>query len=811
MQYIAHIRERDGTIQAVGEHLKAVGELAASFAVPGGLSNLARLSGILHDMGKYSDAFTNYIIQAVTNPDSPPKRGSVDHSTAGGRWIYRKYHNGSLNMKQEEMIAAEWIAMCIISHHGGLRDFLGPDLESEFLERVAKKELDDYEEAAARLREEFEHKDLDHLFHQAADEIRLVIEKIQLKYLHTVTATLALKYVFSCLIDADRTDTREFEEGEVKQEDKDCDLFFRRCYNSLMDHIQQLEVLEDAGTQIHQLRGQMSRECEAFADNKPGIYRLSIPTGGGKTLASLRYALKHAMLHGQERIVFIVPYTTIIEQNAQEIRSVLGEEGLILEHHSNIIQDRNTREEEDDTEAVGLRKKLKLARDNWDSPIIFTTMVQFLNTFYSSGTRNVRRLHRLANAVLIFDEVQSVPVKCVSLFNQALNFLCHFGKSTAVLCTATQPALDFVEHSLKVTAGDMIHNLHEVRQKFKRVEIVDLTESQGWDASYLNDFVQNKLQNVRSLLVILNTKNAARKLFETMQDDEMASGCRMFHLSTNMCPAHRKEVLQNLKQALLEGERVVCVSTQLIEAGVNISFDCVIRSLAGLDSIAQAAGRCNRHGRDPVRNVYIIKSSDENLDRLTEIREGAKVTERVLREFKQNPEGLGFDLLSDEALRMYFQYYYHQMSPLLNYEIKGLQDRPMVDLLSNNGHYAAAYKSRHKKPFLLRSRQALATASRHFEVIEQGAVPVLVPYNVKANAILLDLNGEPGVKELSALLRQAQQYVIQVYDGEFKRLHEDGMIYELFNGSIYALRETAYSYDYGLNPSGIEKWEAYFA
>ncbi|MBL4951678.1 CRISPR-associated helicase Cas3' [Neobacillus sp. YIM B02564] len=805
MDYIAHIREKDGEIQTVQEHLDGVRGLSEKFGSKIGVQYLAGLSGLLHDLGKNTKKFKNYIQDAIANPDNPPPKGSVDHSTAGGRLLYQKFYNKQTN--SIENLAVEWMAMSIISHHSGLRDFLTPDLSSDFLRRVMEKEIPEFENAVASFFEQqVSETELQEYFEKAKNEVIHIVKIINDNRLKPITMSLILKFIFSSLIDADRTNTRMFDENEDESQMVDSASFFKESYNALMDKIASFRNSEHAGKPINLLRMEMSDQCEGFASNPSGIYTLSIPTGGGKTLASLRYALKHAMEYKKERIIYIVPYTTIIEQNAQEVRDILKNDEYILEHHSNIIEDRNLENDDEDYDLI--KKKLKLAKDNWDSPIIFTTMVQFLNVFYSKGTRNVRRLHNLSNAILIFDEVQSVPIKCISLFNEALNFLSSFCNTSIVLCTATQPALDFVENKLKISSdSEMIKDLKMVGQSFKRVNIIDKTTPKGFTAAELKTFILDEMEQVNNLLVILNTKTAVRKLFEELNNEEERENhdYLLFHLSTNMCPAHRKKVLKDVKKALSNKKRVICLSTQLIEAGVDISFECVIRSLAGLDSIAQAAGRCNRHGEYGIRNVYIIKSADEVLSKLKEIEIGGEQTARILEEFKVEPEFFGNNLLSPEAMSVYFQYYYSQISNKLNYSI-AKSDKTIFDLLNQNQDYIAAYNNKNNTRFPLISRQSFATAEQHFHVIDNLTTSVLVPYNEEAKQIIADLNGNLEIRELGDLLKKSQQYVINVYDPELKKLDKEGNIELLLHGNVYALKEPAYTDEMGLDLKGEGSW-----
>lgn len=812
MDYIAHIRQSDDEIQTVPQHLTEVRELAEQHGQKIGMKHLAGLSGWLHDAGKYTSIFRDYIEKVVQDRDDAPKRGSVDHATAGGRFLYRRYHLPSSSSLHK--ITAEWIANSIISHHGALHDYLSPDFKFPFRRRVIEKELAEYSEAEQELLKQVPLDELDAYFEQAAEEVKQLTGIMNQNGLSKMTFALIIKSMFSCLIDADRTSTRIFEEGGVAEPARDHKAFFQRAYEALLHHLSGLEEDASAEEPINKLRRQMSQQCDDFALKHSGIYTLSIPTGGGKTLASLRYGLRHALEYNKDRIIYIVPYTTIIEQNAKDVRDIIGEEDMILEHHSNVVDEEPpsstaSERDEDEEQAYDLRKKkLKLARDNWDKPIIFTTMVQFLNTFFSKGTRNVRRLHQLCNAVIIFDEVQSVPINCIAMFNSTLNFLNILGKSSLLLCTATQPALDEVKHKLKLSKeSEVIGNLKEVGMAFKRVEIVDRTTSTGWKSGELADFVAERLEEVNSVLVILNTKSAVRKLNDELKarKDLLPEGMILVHLSTNMCAAHRKDELEKLKKALKGEQKVVCVSTQLIEAGVNISFQCIIRSLAGLDSIAQAAGRCNRHSEGPVRNVYVIRSADENLQHLSEIKCGAEQTERLLFEYRANPALFGNDLLSSAAIRQYFVYYYAKMQDQMKYRIKPLQ-QDMFQLLGTNSHYRGAYSNKTGQLPDQCNYSAMATAERYFEAISNRAMAVLVPYNADADKLIADLNGELDITRLGELLQKSQQYVVNIYDHDKRKLEKSGDMYPLLHGQVWALRPTAYSATFGVDAEGEGMW-----
>ncbi|SES27259.1 CRISPR-associated endonuclease/helicase Cas3 [Gracilibacillus ureilyticus] len=667
MEGIAHIRKKDGKIQHVETHLLEVKEFAERKGKKLNVSYLAGLAGMLHDLGKYSTAFTQYIQQTIANPDNPPRRGSVDHATAGGKLLFEKYHQPNKSNTIYDLYVAEIIGNVIISHHSYLHDYLTPELNSSFLKRITKEDLPEYEFSKKTFYQTvFSEEAFDEYVEKASKELETFLTKHKTESNEQKIMFLT-KFLFSILLDADRTNSRLFEEDKEWKE-IDVQPIFHTYYQRLTAHLQELEQ-NGKQTKINQLRKEMSAQCDEFASKPSGMYTLSIPTGGGKTLASLRYALRHVTEFRKERIIYILPYTTIIEQNAEELRNVLADDTHILEHHSNVIDYYSDDEEHDGF--VNQKEKLKLAKENWDTPIVMTTMVQFLNTFYSKSS-DIRRLHNLTNSVIIFDEVHKVPIHCITLFNQALNFLQGDGDSSIVLCTATQPALDYVEHKLGLADDhEMIANIEEVNQAFQRVNIVDDATNKEMTNIELADKIEEIMDTKVNCLIILNTKSVVKKLYQLLK--EQLSDCVIYHLSTSMCAVHRKNILKEIKEKLNNKERVVCVSTQLIEAGVDISFQSVIRSLAGADSIAQAAGRCNRHGEVDKEDVYIIDLKDEKLDRLEEIKIGKEKAKNILLDMKKDPTIHGGSLLSQGAMTRYFHLYYKNFDKKLDYRIQKLR------------------------------------------------------------------------------------------------------------------------------------------
>lgn len=806
MAYIAHVRKADGEEQLVKDHLLEVQELAEEFGAKIGLKHLAGLAGVLHDVGKYSTEFQEYLRFAVANPTDFSKRGSVDHSTAGGRLLAHSLSNHPEN-DFTRMMLVEIVSNVIISHHGGLNDYLTLDLETPYFRRIHEKELVDFEKTQnCFFSEVLSEKLFSDYCEQAYQELSVFIQKNrregrsmekQIKDLNMLS-----KYLFSCLIDADRTNTRLFEEKSQRKKQESLS-FFDASLERLNQKLEKFSKSETSKQPINVLRKNMSEQAVTFAEQPSGIYQLSIPTGGGKTLASLRYGLRHAQCHEKERIIYVVPFTTIIEQNAEVIREIVGDK-YVLEHHSNVIDadflytEFDQKFDEDDWD-------LKLAKDNWDAPIILTTMVQYLNVFYSRGTRNVRRLHNLAKATVIFDEVQAVPIKCLALFNESVNFLKSYGHTSLLLCTATQPALAYLENGLEISGQhEIIQDLPEVVTAFKRVKIVDKTKAVGWNKEEIVSFSQKVLEKATSLLIILNTKKAVREVFQLLTTEQF-EGMHLFHLSTGMCPKHRKDQLEKMKHLMEQQQPVICVSSQLIEAGVDISFDHVIRSVAGLDAIAQAAGRCNRHGLDPVREVYVINvdSGLENTEKLTEISRGAAITGKMMASLKLSnvQDATQADLLQPAFMERYFQEYYTNLKSSVDYPVdkEGIN---LFELLGVNPTLRKEYSNKKAKSYPMGLSSSITTIGKYFNVIDSPTTSVLVPYDEEAKRIIAALNGQPDLEELTDLLKRGQQYSVNLYKHQLDTMDKNGLLFPLYQGKGYYLLESAYDQEYGVDTEG---------
>jgi len=601
--------------------------------------------------------------------------------------------------------------------------------------------------------------------------------------------------LFSCLIDADRTDSADFGEPEKRQ------LRQRGKYPAWSVLIARLEAKLasfEHRSPMDELRREISEKCREMARQERGLYRLTVPTGGGKTLASLRFGLYHACKHSMDRIIYVIPYTSIIDQNAHEIRRIMEvdeqDQGrIVLEHHSNLTPERETI----------LHKTLV---ENWDAPIVLTTMVQFLEALFAGGTRSCRRMHQLVNSVIIFDEIQSLPVQCVHLFNVAIRFLVSNCKSTVMLCTATQPLLHQVLPQTRALPYDpqkvISPSSSHAFQAQKRITVHDLTNLDALSFAEAAQLVWEQLETSGSVLCVVNTKKAAYEIFTRLPDE---LGVEKYHLSTNMCPVHRLDVIMKIRRALKEKIPVICVSTQLIEAGVDVDFSVVIRSLAGLDSVAQAAGRCNRHGLRPHKGkLFLIRLKEENLDQLVEIKEGQKVALRVLEEFRANPERFKNNIIGSQALEKFFEYFFFQRRHLMEYPLA--QNSPVgrndtiFNLLAGNKISVEEYKNRQMKapPFVL--RQAFESAGRSFRVIDNVGQGVIVQYRERGVQLVRELCGAAVPEIRYSLLREAQRYSVNCSPYLLQELFRKGAVHEVQEGfGVYYLDERFYDEDCGLH------------
>ncbi|GBD95149.1 helicase Cas3 [bacterium BMS3Abin06] len=743
--------------------------------------------------------------------DAAGKKGKVDHSTAGAQFIFRILADKG----PEALFAAQVLSLCLVSHHSGLIDCISPDGIDSYSKRINKNKDKTYiNEITGNLAKETENIIIRRL--QSSEFSQSLIDRFKsLRNTHDYKETLEtiafkrgllLRFLFSCLIDADRLNTADFDAPDIAK---------LRNYGTYDDWTllaikldKKLKGFDLKG--INDIRQKISQACLNFSGKPKGLYQLTVPTGGGKTLASLRFALHHADKHKMDRIIYVLPYTTIIDQNAEEIRKILEEKDekgtylnrVVLEHHSNLLPDKES-------------ARQKVLSENWDAPVVLTTNVQVLEALFGSGTRGARRMHQLANTVIIFDEVQTLPVKCVHLFNMAVDFLVTNCGSTVILCTATQPLLDKIEkksRALSISAEQqIIPNKKQIFEDLIRVEVHDKTKVAGWNNDEIIELAGQELDKSGSVLMVVNTKKSARTLYQQCQ---YLKNSKAYHLSTNMCPAHRMNVLEKVKDDLSDKKPVICISTQLIEAGVDISFGSVIRFLAGLDSITQAAGRCNRHNEmhPALGNVYIINPADENIDRLEDIRIGKEKTERLLDEFKNNPEKYRNNLLSPEAIEQYYQYYFYQRKDDMCYQVSskspvGHSDN-LFNLLALNKVSVSEYERMNGKAPGILLRQAFMSAAMSFDVIDSVARGIIVQYGDEGKRLVNDLCSAYELEKQYKLIRQAQRYSVNVFPNVLTKLLDDQAVYEVQKDSgILYLDDRYYSDKFGLSETTVTSME----
>ena len=818
-QFLSHYRKSDGKEQSVKEHLEEVSYTAGAISGKIGLASIGELTGLLHDLGKYSDAFQTYIRSAVgqLNPDEDEyvdakgMKGKIDHSTAGAQYIWENLQN---KKELEWQLIRQIIALCVASHHTGLMDCLAPDGTDLFTRRMGKpKDRTHFNEVLKKTDKAIRNRAGILLASPTIQkEFRQRLELLaggQSGELCMFSLGLLTRFLFSSLIDADRLSTADFENPTAARE---------RYKGGYPDWAILIETLERHITgfitrnQIDVIRSDISSACMSAATRGKGLYTLTVPTGGGKTLASLRFALRHAKQYGMDRIIYVIPYTSIIDQNAAVVRSIFkdcksknGGRNIVLEHHSNLTPEVDTWQS-------------KILAENWDAPIVFTTAVQFLETLFATGTRGARRMHQLANAIIIFDEIQTIPIRTVHLFNNAINFLAGQCGSTAVFCTATQPLLNEVDTKkgavLFTTNHEMMPDVRELFRTLKRVDVIDSRKNGGWTENEVADCARQELERTGSVLIIVNTKKAAQDIYKHCREkaDKTVLVC---HLSTNMCPAHRIDVLKKIRECLdLENPKpVICVSTQLIEAGVDVDFGSVIRHLAGLDSIAQAAGRCNRNGLRATSRVYVVNPSRENLDMLPDIRIASEKAERVLEEYRNNPDAFDHDLLSPKAMAQYYRYYFFERAHEMEYPVGAKQvgrDDSLLTLLSTNFFSVEAYKRASRKAPTFPLRQSFRSAAEAFKAIDAPTEGVIVPYSKEGERIIAELCSAHEVQKQYELLKEAQRYSVNVFPNVLKKLSDRDCIHEIQVGSgIMYLDERYYGRDFGVSLEAVEQMKTH--
>lgn len=745
--FLAHRLETEAGIQVqtATEHCRNTAARAGKCLAFVGLLQSAELAGLVHDCGKFKQEFSRYL----DNPNGV--RGSVNHTFSGVRLLMERYHGNDL--ATTEALSAELLALAIGGHHG-LFDCVDETGASGFLHRMTKDDIG-YEESRCNFLSQCADEDeLDYRFVQAHQELLAVYEKITGltgdAWEISFHLGLVSRLLLSAVIEGDRRDTAEFMGGQALPSVDVPNGFWKPYLHRVENRINQFPQ----ESPIARARAEISARCCKMAEEPSGVYRLNVPTGAGKTISSLRYALAHAQRWNKRRLIFVSPLLSILEQNAAVLRSYIGDDSVVLEHHSNAV-----RTEENDS--LDLRE---LAMESWDAPVIITTLVQLLNTLFDGRTSSIRRFQSLCGSVIVIDEVQTVPTKMLSLFNTAVDFLARVCDATILLCSATQPCLEETDHPSRSGITDIISWDPILWKPFQRTHIIDAGPQ---TMEQIEQFVLDSLSEVKSLLVVCNKKEEAERFFKSLGAYAEVS-C---HLSASMCVAHRRDTLARLEQALSEGRKCLCVATQVIEAGVDISFERVIRLSAGMDSVIQAAGRCNRHGeQEGVVPVYVIPCLGEKLGMLREIQSAKQATDSLLDAYRRQPEQFAGDLSSNHSIQWYYRALYRAMET--NHQDYPLGNTTLYELLSRNVDYLKS-----EIPSFCMT-QAFRTAGNAFRVFDSDTRVLVVPYR-EGEALIEELVGQIGNNpaDLTYWLRRAKPYMVAVYEWQLEKLGNAVMEY----------------------------------
>lgn len=714
MEYYAHSSPGKERSQwhLLSDHLHCTARTAAEFARAFGAERLGFASGLLHDIGKYSDAFQRRL-------QGDPTR--VDHSTVGAVEATKRYGRA----------IGLILAYAIAGHHAGLPDYGSVADGDSLSRRLQARDLPDYSAFRAEVS-------------GVLPDISELAVPIKPSYGNPgFSFQFLIRFLFSCLIDADFLDTEAYMDPQRASA--------RGRYPSLTELWDKLDRYlrhlskQAEDTQVNRSRAETLESCLNKAELPPGMFTLTVPTGGGKTLSSLAFAMKHALTHDMNRIIYVIPFTSIIEQNAGRFREVLGDD-VVLEHHSNF-----SFPDEDEESLTPVQYRLRLSAENWDAPLIVTTNVQFYESLFSAKGSRCRKLHNIARSVVILDEAQTLPIQFLRPCLQSLvELVTNYGASV-VLCTATQPSIrSFLPSNLQVV--ELAPNPRLLYQTLKRVSVEDLGDID--DASLVERLSQHE-----QVLCIVNTRKHALKLAGLMSGEEL------YHLSGRMCPAHRSRKLAEILRVLHERLRCRVVSTQLIEAGVDIDFPVVYRALAGIDSVAQAAGRCNREGKRPIGHVYLFRPEAHGLP-IGWFSRTASVSSAVLRHHS--------DPLSLEAVDLYFEQLYDVEREKLDKEgiLEGIDERA------------------NKLAFEFREMAGKV------KLIDDVTDPIVIPFDDKCCSLLDQARYQGPSVNLS---RQLQPYTVQVYSNELRRLLEMNAV-EVVAGQYTVLCDMAlYSDDVGLS------------
>ncbi|MBI2758768.1 MAG: CRISPR-associated helicase Cas3' [Chloroflexi bacterium] len=722
MVYYGHSRKDKpkSEWQPLIEHLTNTADLADIFGADAGVSELARTAALLHDIGKYSKEFQARL-------DGSGRK--VDHATAGAKEIRNLF-----DKDQNQKSLADMLAYCIAGHHTGLPNYgssIDVDGDGTLLARVEKKPLKDFSAYKTEI-------------DTSSWSLKLRTVKTS-KENQGFSVAFLTRMIFSALVDADFQETQNYMKDDVKPRGEYASIEeLCRTFNSAM------RKFDNPESEINKKRTETLKACIEKANSDQGFFTLTIPTGGGKTESSMAFALNHAVKHGLKRVIYVIPFTNIIEQNAGKFKEYLGEEN-VLEHHSNFDWKKGDKKDSEaaDDETKDAMDKLKLASENWDIPIVVTTNVQFFESLFANKSSRCRKLHNMAKSVIIFDEAQMLPREYMKPCMQAIKELVQNYGATSVFCTATQPSLNRFLDNVKFT--ELANDPQSLFDFYKRVQVKNIGKIPDAD-------LIEKIKAHPQVLCIVNTRKHAKGLFDLLEEDETR-----FHLSTLMCPTHRKETLKTIRQRLEDKLPCRVISTQVMEAGIDVDFPVGFRALAGLDSIIQAAGRVNREMKNDISDVYVFDPETPFIKKVPAfIEQGARVAESILRKHGDNPE-------SKASIEEYFNLLY------------SLQGKDAYDF---------------KKILLLFNKDTIQDgildfdfkkAAEDFKIIDDNTVAVVIPYNEEAKKLLEKAKHHPFPYRFA---RQLQMYTVNIYENEFVKLQSKGVI-ETYNETYEVLTESS--------------------
>lgn len=680
IKYLAHINDCKEE-QLLKDHLEGTAQRSGTFAEAFGMYDWGYGCGLLHDIGKYSPAFQERL------------KGSekmVDHSTAGAKLCWEKGGMYSI------------LSYCIAGHHAGLPDTGGESdtgAVKTLLGRM-KKKIEDYQAFGGEIKVP----DLSEPpFAPVPDE--------NIDFFFSVL----IRMLYSCLVDGDYLDTEEFMSGGASERQGGEELAV--LWGQFNGYVSKWLGNQETDT-INGRRTEILKNCLKMGTEEKGLFRLTVPTGGGKTVASLGFALAHGKKHKMSRVIYVIPYTSIIEQTAQIFRDILGEEN-VLENHCNI-----------DYEGDEELKPMQLAAENWDKPVIVTTNVQFFESMFSNRSSKCRKLHNIANSVIIFDEAQMLPNAYLKPCVAAIEQLVRYYQCTAVLCTATQPALKkFLSEGMK--GKELCPRMEEQFRFFRRVTMKDLGEIS-------EEELAERLRRNRQALCIVNTKKKAQCIYRKICGGKIGKE-GVYHLSTAMYPVHRRNVLEQIRKRLADGQECIVISTSLVEAGVDLDFPVVYRQLAGVDSIIQAAGRCNREGKESAEDSFTHIFRFDERESVPGQRQQIQVAESMLQDAP--------DLNAPETVEKYFEILYHLRGD-------SLDSKDILGMFRNmNFQFARAGES--------------------FRIIEENTKTILILREKEAVEILDEIRQKGFSKNR---VRTMGQYCVNVYDNMFQRLYAAGLL-----------------------------------